>query len=218
MDNQTQYLSELHRVTTEVPRMLVEKLIATMEMAYQERRTIFIFGNGGSASSASHFAQDLSKGTITDFKDQRRLRVISLCDNISGITAWSNDKEYACIFEEQLKNLVHTKDIAIAISGSGKSPNVVRGIQYAKGHGMKTIAFTGYDGGVIGHLVDLNIHVPSTNMGMVEAAHGVIMHYIVDALKERLFAIWEELEESAKVLEEVEELNGNGASSEGSME
>ena len=101
------------------------------------------------------------------------------------MTAWANDDCYDCIFEQQLRNLANSGDVAIAISGSGKSANVVKGIEYAKEVKMKTIAFTGYDGGKIASLVDLNFHVPSFNMGLVEAAHAVIFHYIIDELKIR---------------------------------
>jgi len=189
MDSLRKYFNETFSVLQSISAPIIEEYFQVMEKAYQEELTIFIFGNGGSASTASHFAQDLSKGTLSDFENQKRLRVISLCDNISGITAWSNDMAYSSIFEQQLRNLAREGDIAIGISGSGNSENVVRGMNYAKAMNMTTIAFTGYDGGKIGKLVDLNVHLASFNMGLVEAAHSVVMHYLVQELKERLAVI-----------------------------
>jgi len=185
MDSLWKYFDETFNVLRSISAPIMEEYFKVMEKAYREERALYIFGNGGSASTASHFAQDLSKGTLCDFENQKRLRVISLCDNISGITAWSNDMAYSSIFEQQLRNLAREGDIAIGISGSGNSENVVNGLHYAKTMNMTTIAFTGYDGGKIGKLVDLNIHFPSYNMGLVEAAHSVVMHYLVQELKER---------------------------------
>jgi D-sedoheptulose 7-phosphate isomerase len=158
--------------------------------AYQSGRFVFLCGNGGSGANASHFCEDLGKGMLPeawlDRDECRRLKVISLTDNVPYILAWANDTGYERIFVEQLKNLASAGDLLIAISGSGNSENVVRAVEWAKRHGLSTFGVVGYDGGRLMRLADESLHVPSHDMGMVEAVHGAVFHWVVDELRARL--------------------------------
>ena len=114
---------------------------------------------------------------------------MSLTDNTPYILAWGNDTAYDRIFVEQLKNFVEKDSLLIAISGSGNSPNVISAIEYANGHGMKTLGVTGYDGGKLKKLAHHNVHVPSWNMGMVESVHSALFHYLLDTLYHKFKAL-----------------------------
>lgn len=167
----------------------IDQLLADLEAAYLGGHCVFIIGNGGSGANASHLCEDLGKGTLSDFERQRRLKVLSLTDNTAYILAWGNDTSYDRIFVEQLKNLAAPGDLLIAISGSGNSPNVLRAIEYAQTHDIKSVGFTGYDGGKLRAMADLCIHVDNHNMGLVEAVHGVVFHYLIEILKPRFAEI-----------------------------
>jgi D-sedoheptulose 7-phosphate isomerase len=163
-----------------------QRLIETLFEAFEAERTIFLVGNGGSAAAASHFGQDLAKGTLSSMQAKRRLRVIPLTDNIGFITALANDEGYESIFEQQLRNLARSGDVLIAISGSGNSPNVLRAVEYARSIGMRSIGVTGFDGGKLRALADESVHVPIEDMGMTEALHGVVFHLVMAQLRTRL--------------------------------
>lgn len=163
-----------------------DRLIETLFEAFEEERTIFLVGNGGSAAAASHFGQDLAKGTLSSMRATRRFRVIPLTDNVGFITALANDEGYESIFEQQLRNLARRGDVLIAISGSGNSPNVLRAVEYARSIGMKSIGVTGFDGGKLRALADESVHVPIDDMGMTEALHGVIFHLVMAQLRTKL--------------------------------
>lgn len=163
-----------------------DRFVETLYQAFLQERTIFLCGNGGSAANASHFGQDLAKGTLASMEATRRFRVIPLTDNIGFITALANDEGYDSIFEQQLRNLARAGDLLIAISGSGNSPNVLRAVEYANSIGMKTIGVTGYDGGKLRAQVHESVHIPIVDMGMCEALHGVVFHAAMCFLRERL--------------------------------
>jgi D-sedoheptulose 7-phosphate isomerase len=163
-----------------------ERLIETLFEAFEEERTIFLVGNGGSASAASHFGQDLAKGTLSSMRAKRRFRVIPLTDNVGFITALANDEGYESIFEQQLRGLARRGDLLVAISGSGNSPNVLRAVEYGRSIGMKTIGVTGFDGGKLRALADVSVHVPIEDMGMTEALHGVVFHLAMAQLRTKL--------------------------------
>ena len=163
-----------------------ERLIETLFEAFEEERTIFLVGNGGSAAAASHFGQDLAKGTLSSMQAKRRFRVIPLTDNVGFITALANDEGYDSIFEQQLRNLARRGDVLVAISGSGNSPNVLRAVEYARSIGMKSIGVTGFDGGKLRQLADESVHVPIEDMGMTEALHGVVFHLAMAQLRTKL--------------------------------
>jgi D-sedoheptulose 7-phosphate isomerase len=157
----------------------LEKVGAAIEVFREARdsnRQIFVCGNGGSASTASHFVCDMVKGA--SFNRETRFRIMALTDSLPTITAYSNDVAYDAIFVEQLKNFAKPDDVVMGISGSGNSPNVLRAVEYANSIGCKTVALTGRDGGKLGPLAHLNIQVANPHMGRIEDAHMIICHMI----------------------------------------
>jgi len=180
------YLSELKRVLDALPRDTIERIARTLLDAYERDAQIFVLGNGGSASTASHWACDLGKGTAVPGK--RRLRLISLTDNVAVMTAWSNDVSYADVFVEQLKNLLNPDDVVIGISASGNSENVLRAIRYARDMGAQTIGLCGFGGGQLAGMVDIPLVVDSHDYGQVEDAHLVIDHILRLCIHETLRA------------------------------
>ena len=135
---------------------------------------IFVCGNGGSAATASHLANDLGKGA--SLGQRKRFRIIALTDNIPWMTALANDVSYESIFSEQLENLGRPEDLLIAISGSGNSRNVLNAVELADRIGIRTLAWTGFGGGQLAGMVDHAVVVDSHHMGRVEEAHTVLMH------------------------------------------
>jgi D-sedoheptulose 7-phosphate isomerase len=170
------YKSELLRAVETVDLEKVGEAIAILARAREEGRRIFVCGNGGSASTASHFATDLVKGA--SYGRARRFRVLALTDSLPTITAYSNDVSYECVFVEQLKNFAEPGDVLVAISSSGNSPNVLRAVEYGNRAGCRTIALTGRDGGQLGPLAQLNIQVAHAHTGRIEDLHMVVMHMI----------------------------------------
>jgi len=157
---------------------------------YEAGRFVFVIGNGGSGSNASHFCEDMGKGTI-DRKDfdndaKKRLKILSLTDNTPYILAWGNDEGFDRVFSEQLKNLASPGDLLIAISGSGNSPNILRAVDWANRNGMKTFGCTGFSGGKLQSLAHGNLHVPLDDMGIVESIHLTAFHWVVDDLYRRI--------------------------------
>ena len=157
---------------------------------YQGGRFVFVIGNGGSGSNASHFCEDMGKGTI-DRKDfdndaKKRLKILSLTDNTPYILAWGNDEGFDRVFVEQLKNLASPGDLLVAISGSGKSPNILKAVEWANRKGLKTFGCTGYTGGKLQTLANANLHVPLDDMGIVESIHLTAFHWVVDDLYRRI--------------------------------
>ena len=178
------YILTLQKTLDRLPQDLVVKVIEALELARLQGRQVFIMGNGGSASTASHFVCDLAKNTRRD--GSPHYRVIGLTDNMAIFSAYANDEGYESVFAKQLENLILPGDIVIGISASGNSQNVFNALQFAKGRGALTIAFTGFDGGRIGKLVEINIHVMSDIIEHVEDIHLMLEHMIVKAIKERL--------------------------------
>jgi D-sedoheptulose 7-phosphate isomerase len=183
--NVTQYFQELSELLHRVDQSQIDSLVQSICDAYREGRFVFIIGNGGSGANASHLCEDLGKGTLHDFENQKRLKVMSLTDNTPYILAWGNDEGYDRIFVEQLKNFASRGDLLIAISGSGNSPNILRAVEWANQAGLITFGVTGYDGGRLATMAQRILHVPCKNMGVVEAVHGVVFHYLVEELRER---------------------------------
>ena len=163
-----------------------DRFVEALYAGFEQGRTVFLIGNGGSAANASHFGQDLAKGTLSSMSATRRFRVVPLTDNIGFITALANDEGYDSIFEQQLRNLAAAGDLLVAISGSGNSPNVIRAAEYAHSIGMTVIGVTGFDGGKLKALADVSVHIPVDDMGMTEALHGVVFHLAMCRLRERL--------------------------------
>jgi len=157
----------------------VEKVNQAIEWFTEARdsgRRIFVCGNGGSASTASHFACDMVKGA--SYGRPARFRILALTDSLPTLTAYANDVGYDVVFAEQLRNFAEKGDLFLAISGSGNSPNVVQAMEYANAAGCRTIALTGRDGGKLGPLAELNIQVGVPHMGRIEEAHMVVCHMI----------------------------------------
>jgi D-sedoheptulose 7-phosphate isomerase len=161
------YVEETHAALSD-PYLAqgIARVVPLLLKARDEGRTIFFFGNGGSATTASHFVVDIGKGTIRG--GGKQFRCVALVDSVSTLTAWANDAEYARVFSEQLVNLAGKGDVAVAISGSGNSPNVLRGVEKA----------TGMGGGKLRELVDIPIVVPSNSMQHIEDAHLLICHLL----------------------------------------
>lgn len=175
------YLAEVKRCIDSLDKEKVELVIDVLVSAYKKDRKVFIIGNGGAASNASHMACDLGKGTLQRVYDnsERRFRVISLTDNTPLLTAYANDLGFDDIFVQQLRNLIETDDVLIALSGSGNSKNVIKAIQYAKSCGAITIGILGHKtGGKAGKLVDYSIITDSTHYGPIEDMESVINHLI----------------------------------------
>jgi D-sedoheptulose 7-phosphate isomerase len=181
----TEYLERLKGLIDDLPEQS-DRLIDTLYRAFDEGRTVFLAGNGGSASAASHFGQDLAKGTLASMSLSKRFKVVPLTDNIGFITALANDEGYESIFEQQLRNLGQEGDLLIAISGSGNSPNVLRAVEYANSIGMKTVGVTGFDGGKLKEIAHEGVHVAVDDMGMAEALHGVVFHLAMNRLRTRV--------------------------------
>jgi D-sedoheptulose 7-phosphate isomerase len=170
------------------PREL-QSLADAMWTAFQQRRFIFLIGNGGSGSNASHFCEDVGKCTIptADYdKDKPRIRILSLTDNTPYILAWANDAGFERVFAEQLKNLASPGDLLIAISGSGNSPNILRAVEWANAHGVPTFGCTGYSGGKLRAMAKQGLHVPIDDMGTVESIHLAAFHWVVGDLARRM--------------------------------
>jgi D-sedoheptulose 7-phosphate isomerase len=178
--------AELERVDQAEIRRMGELIYA----AYVDGKSVFIIGNGGSACTASHLAEDLGKNCLreADLRDEtkRRLKVLSLTDNVGFLTALGNDCGYDQIFVQQLMNYAGPGDLLIAISGSGNSPNVVAAVDWANRHGLVTFGMTGFGGGKLKKMQHCGLHVPLDDMGMVESVHMCAIHWVVDDLHARV--------------------------------
>lgn len=177
----TAYLSEMQGTLGRLPIDEIERVVNLLKQARAKRKRVFLFGNGGSAATASHLACDLGKGT--NGHGMPRLRMVALTDNVPLISAWANDTSYEDIFAQQLQDQVEPGDLAIGISGSGRSPNVLRGVTVAKSAGAITIGLTGFDGGDLRNLVDVCIMVPHNAIDQVEDVHLMLGHVIASCLR-----------------------------------
>jgi len=183
MDQITSYISTLRQTMDQLPADRIARTIDVLHSARLIGRQIFIMGNGGSASTASHFVCDLSKNTRRE--GWPHYKVIGLTDNMAIFSAYANDEGYENVFARQLTNLIGRGDIVIGISASGNSQNVLNAMSEAKKFDATTIAFTGFDGGRLGSKVDIHIHVASNIIEHVEDIHLMLEHMIVRILKER---------------------------------
>jgi D-sedoheptulose 7-phosphate isomerase len=171
------YLGHLQTVLKGIDTGEIGQFVRTLLDARHRGATIFFIGNGGSAATASHFANDLSIG-CKDY--ERPFRAISLTDNISVITAIANDFGYEDIFSRQLRVLAKKGDVLVAISASGNSPNLLKAFEHASAAGVKTVAITAFDGGRMRHMADEGIHVPTDakEYGPAEDAHMILDHLV----------------------------------------
>lgn len=164
----------------------VSKMIEAIYEAYKNDKTIFLIGNGGSAAKASHVAQDFSKGLIFDQNINKRVKALSLTDNIPYITALANDTGYENIFSAQLRTFANNGDYLLAISGSGNSSNIIKAVEVAREKNMIVIGVTGYGGGKLKELSDISVNVKINDMCMAESFHSLIFHYVVSSLRKRI--------------------------------
>lgn len=178
----TSYFEGARACREELSREKLEQAMNAIIDAYERGRRIFVLGNGGSASLASHMACDLGKDASAP--GQPRARVISLADNMAMLTAWANDASFEAVFAEQLANLMEPGDVVIGISGSGNSPSVLRAIEYARDHGAVTLGFIGFGGGKLKDLVDIDLTVSCRNHGQVQDLHLALNHVLSQYLKE----------------------------------
>ena len=176
------YLNEQKAALESIPAEAVEKIIHKLQKALQEDRQVFVFGNGGSAANASHFATDLGKGASD--KIGRRFRVLCLNDNVSWLTALGNDHAYEDVYVRQLMNYGRPADLVLALSVSGSSPNVVKAVDWAKHNGLQTIALVGAKRGPLADSADQVIVINSTHYGRVEDAQMGICHLLCYAFME----------------------------------
>src|SRR2546428_4209716 len=182
MEAINRYFTELEQMVRAISLPHLERVLRLLEEAYLDGHRIFIMGNGASAATASHFALDLAKNTI--MPGAPRLKAISLTDHVPLITAWSNDTAYEHIFSEQLANMIEPGDVAIGISASGNSPNVINALNLAKQYRASTIGLLGANGGKIKGMVDAYVLVPGQNIEQEEDAHMILAHVITRHMRE----------------------------------
>src|SRR5436309_7763525 len=176
------YFSDLQEMLRTISYSHLHDIAALLQEAYLQEHRIFIMGNGGSAATASHFALDLAKNTI--MPGAPRLKAISLTDHVPLITAWSNDTAYEHIFAEQLANMIEPGDVAIGISASGNSPNVINAMMLAKRYKAYTVGLLGAKGGKIKNMVDAYVLAPGQNIEQEEDAHMILAHVITRHMRE----------------------------------
>jgi D-sedoheptulose 7-phosphate isomerase len=175
------YLEDLKETLDIVPLDKLEKAIEVIRRGKEGGLTLFVMGNGGSAATASHFAADLNR--MICVKGTKRTRCLCLNDNIPALLAHANDISFTNIFVEQLKNLLEPDDIVLVFSTSGKSENVIEAVRYANENSAVSIAFTGFDGGLLSQIAQISIVVPNNNVKRVEDIHLILAHIVTLALQ-----------------------------------
>jgi len=175
-----QYLDDLSSQLRSFDVGQFNRILARLLDAYEREDNVFIMGNGGSGSTASHFACDINKGCSIDL--DKRFRVICLNDNIPTLLALANDVAYEAVFEEQMKNFYRAGDLVIGISGSGNSENVLRAIRYASDHGGRTIGLSGFSGGELAQLAEISFVASVDDMQKVEDIHMIVVHMLMQAV------------------------------------
>ena len=183
------YLDRLRAELSRLDTAAVERWADFVFDVWTRGGTLYLAGNGGSAAAASHLSVDLGKGTVAAdrLRDEshRRLRVVSLSDNVPWITAVANDLDYEQVFVQQLMSAAVSGDALIAFSGSGNSPNVLAAVDWANRHGLRTFGVTGFDGGRLKELQQDGVHVELDDMAMVESLHVSLFHWVVDDVHAR---------------------------------
>jgi D-sedoheptulose 7-phosphate isomerase len=180
----TAYFRKVQKAIDAIDSNSLETVLNAIYSCYQGQNIMYLFGNGGSAATASHVTGDFLKGI--SFQLDKRFKSICLNDNLAGVSAISNDLTYEEVFIEQLKTFLTKEDLVIGISGSGNSMNVIKALEYAQSTGAQTIAFTGYKGGKVKDIADLVVHVPINDMEIVEDIHIMIFHAIKQIIIEEL--------------------------------
>ena len=187
-----QYVGRLQAELARVDQQEIRRWADLIYDAWEHERFIFVFGNGGSSITARHISEDFAKSSMKTKHlhdvSRKRLKIMSLTDNLGWILAVGNDVGYEHIFVQQLMNYGGPGDLAIAISGSGNSPNVLEAIDWANRHELKTFSLTGYDGGKLRRAAQAGMHVPLDDMGMVESIHLCLFHWVLNDVYARINA------------------------------
>jgi len=178
------YLDSIGALVMKVPPEEIRRITDIIIRAYDRACTVFVFGNGGGSATAAHFVCDLAKGTA--MPGRRRLRAMSLAENMPLLTAWANDTDYTNTFGEQLRNLVQPGDVVIGLSGSGMSPNVINALKLAGEAGAETVLFSGFDGGEAARVAAESIIVPSNDMQQIEDVHLILAHIVFRCVRDHI--------------------------------
>ena len=188
--NAADYVTRLQSELAKINQADLHRWSDLIYQAWERERFVYIFGNGGSGTTASHMSEDLGKSSLApeDLRDEskKRLKVLSLTDNLGWIMAVGNDLAYDQIFVQQLMNYGQPGDVAIAISGSGNSPNVLNAVDWANRHGLITFGLTGYNGGKLKSMQQHGLHVDLDDMGMVESIHLCLFHWVLNDVFARI--------------------------------
>ena len=176
-----EYSDDLSYAFEQIDAGTFEALVNHMIRVYRAKKKIFVAGNGGSAATANHFVSDCGKNAVQG--DRRRFRMLSLSDDIEKITAFGNDVSFDSVFAEQLKSLIDEGDLLILISASGNSPNILRAAEYARAAGSAVVSLTGFDGGRLREISDINLNTPLQTYEQVEDMHLILTHMIVSLFK-----------------------------------
>ncbi len=186
----SQYVARLQEELARVDPKEIQAWADLIFDAWQHEKFVYVFGNGGSATTATHITEDLGKSSLKHEhlldESKKRLKIMSLTDNQGWILAVGNDVGYEHIFSQQLMNYGRPGDLVIAISGSGNSPNVLTAVDWANRHGLTTFALTGFDGGKLRKLAHAGMHVPLDDMGMVESIHLALFHWVLNDVFARI--------------------------------
>ncbi|MBB74493.1 MAG: phosphoheptose isomerase [Planctomycetaceae bacterium] len=184
------YLRRLQHELEQIDRDALRRWSDLIFSAWEQKKFVFIIGNGGSGTTASHMAEDLGKSTLREDdlhnESKSRLKVLSLTDNAGWLMAVGNDLSYDQIFVQQLMNYGQSGDVLIAISGSGNSPNVLNAVEWAQRHGLTSFGLTGYDGGRLKQLQQDGLHCDLNDMGMVESIHLCLFHWVLNDVYARI--------------------------------
>jgi D-sedoheptulose 7-phosphate isomerase len=189
LDSQA-YVSRLQDELKRIEQAAMQRWADYVYNAWEQGNFVFVLGNGGSGTTASHMSEDLGKSTLPESllndESRKRLKVLSLTDNAGWIMAVGNDLDYDQIFVQQLMNYGSTDDLVIAISGSGNSANVLNAVEWANRHDLITFGLTGYDGGRLKQIQKDGLHVPLNDMGMVESIHLCLFHWVLNDVYARI--------------------------------
>jgi D-sedoheptulose 7-phosphate isomerase len=188
--NTSEYLARLQAEIARIDQGAMQLWADLIYNAWRDDRFVYVFGNGGSGTTATHFSEDLGKSSLRekDLQDEskKRLKIMSLTDNLGWILALGNDVGYDQIFVQQLMNYGREGDLVIAISGSGNSPNVLKAVDWANRHGLITFGLTGYKGGKLKQMARHTLHVELDDMGMVESIHLCLFHWVLNDVFARI--------------------------------
>ena len=178
------YLDGVSRLVMEIPPKEIGRVTDIIITAWERDRCVYVFGNGGGSATSSHFVCDLAKGTAMEGK--RRLRAVSLAQNVPLLTAWANDTDYTNTFGEQLRNLVQPGDVVIGLSGSGMSPNVINALKLANESEAISVLLSGFQGGLAREVATASIVVPSDDMQQIEDVHLILAHIIFRCVRDHI--------------------------------